>query len=295
MTTRLAAHAQRGRHLVPLALWALAGCHGGGAMEPIDAGSVADMASDAGCVLGSVPLLVDSDGSVASRLHVAVEHAGAPAAMLLDTGSGTTFLQEPLGSPDPVPHAGVIQLGCRSLTLDGRPEVPDDPVQGVPSIGTIGADLFLSGPSQIDIGGARLLLQERGSTIAGTAGWPGAPFDDVSGLVLAHVSLDGNPVRLMVDTGSPHVLWLGQAPQPGDVPVDTSDAQGNVVHLYYGTAVLSVGGTDRTVPVLRAPSFPYFEGTVKALGGNVQGLLGLSAVGAGIVFDPDAGVIRIAP
>ena len=50
------------------------------------------------------------------------------------------------------------------------------------------------------------------------------------------------------------------------------------------------------VPVLRAPSVPYFEATVAALGGNIHGLLGLSAFGGrALLFDGAANAVRLGP
>jgi hypothetical protein len=242
----------------------------------------ADASHDA-CTASDVPLI-----ETPQRLHVAVTHAGAPALLLVDTGSSTTFLHEPLGSPDPVPHAGAIELGCDTLELDGRPVAPEDPVGGVPTIGTFGVDRLLPGPTTVDL--ARAVIEHVAPADAAT--WPHASYDVVRGLVLAHVSLDGQPVRLMVDTGSPATLWLGQPAQPGDVEVDTTDAEGNLVRLYAGTATLAIGDSTATIDVLRAPSFPYFEQTVAALGGNVAGLLGLSSLGRGFVLDGELRVAR---
>ena len=48
--------------------------------------------------------------------------------------------------------------------------------------------------------------------------------------------------------------------------------------------------------MLRAPSFPYFEQTVASLGGNIHGLLGLSALrGRALVVDGAAGQARVGP
>jgi hypothetical protein len=244
--------------------------------------------SDAGCDRSQVPLIVAPD-----RLHVRVDAARGPAVLLVDTGSPTTFLQLPLGSPDPVHHAGMVTLGCDTLDLDGRPEAAEPAVMGLPAIGTFGADRLLAGPSELDLPGQRIVFHDPGQPFPEAATWPAAGFDTVLGLVLAHASLDGTPVRLMMDTGSQHTLWLGQQPKPGDVEVDTTDADGHVVRLYLGTATLAIGDWQGSVTVLRAPSFPYLEGTITALGGNVQGLLGLSSLGTRVVVDADSGLLRV--
>jgi hypothetical protein len=208
--------------------------------------------------------------------------------LLLDTGSATTFLQEPLGTPDPVYDAGTFEFGCLSVDVMGRPEVPDTPVNGIPSVGTFGTDMLLGGPCEFDFGGATLLLHSSGSPFANAATWPQAQFQPLSGAVVTDVSLDGNPVRLILDTGSPDTLWVGQQPQPGDVEVDTMDAYGSVVKLYLGTVDLGFGTMHATVSVLRAPSFPSFQPPAP----DIVGLLGLSSLGQGFVIDSDALVVR---
>jgi hypothetical protein len=264
------------------------------AAPPDDAGrDVTEAAAVDACALAQLSLYVDMTSGYFSRVHVPVTYRGAPAVFLVDTGSAATFLQEPLGSPDPVYDAGIAELGCRTLSLVGRPEAADSPSRGLPSVGTLGLDFLLNGPSEIDLAGAQLLLHDKGVPFDIATSWPEAPFDEVKGMVLPHAALDGTNVRLMLDTGSSDALWIGQQPHPGDVEVDGADAQGNIVKMYYGTAVLSVGTWQGTVPVMRVPSWPYFEQAVALLGGNIQGLLGVSAMGNAVVIDGDAKVVRL--
>jgi hypothetical protein len=256
-----------------------------------DAAAVADAAPL--CALASTPVIVDGVSGVPSRVHIQVGYNGAPAALLVDTGSNTTFLQEPLGSQDPLPDAGVISIGCRTMEVIGSPEAADSPVNGLNSVGTMGTDMFLSGPTKLDFDAGAISSHLPGSPFTEAAAWPNAPFDLDKGLVLPHVSLGGTPVRLVLDTGSDHTVWLGQQPQAGDVEVDTTDAMGNQVKLYLGTTTLTIGAWSGSVPVLRAPSFPYLEQTVTDLGGNVAGLLGLSSLGAAFVIDGDSQALRV--
>jgi len=252
--------------------------------------SVADAAPL--CALDALPLFVDSTSSVPSRVHVPVTSEGASAVLLMDTGSNVTFLQEPAGTTDPLPDAGAFAIGCRNLSVIGRPGATDSPVKGLPSIGTFGTDMFLAGPTKVDFAASTITSHLPGSPFTEAAAWPNAPFDLGKGLVLAHVSLDGTPVRLLLDTASNHTLWLGQQPQPTDVEVDVTDPQGNTVKLYFGSADLTIGSWHGAVPVLRAPSYPYLEQTAQALGGNVAGLLGLSSLGSQFIVDGDASLVR---
>src|SRR5580658_6939199 len=58
-----------------------------------DAGAPADAG---GCVLSSLPLFLEEDGTMVAAAYVPVTYKGSSAAFLVDTGSGLTFLQEPV-------------------------------------------------------------------------------------------------------------------------------------------------------------------------------------------------------
>jgi hypothetical protein len=192
--------------------------------------------------------------------------------------------------------AGTVTLGCETLSLIGRAEAAQGPApNGLPVVGTLGVDQFLKGPTELDFGASLLTFHAPGDPFDVGDGGAAAPFDLVKGMVLPHVTLDGTPVRLMFDTGSEDTLWLGAQPEPGDQEVQTTDALGNPLTLWLGTVTLGVGAYTATVPVLRAPSFPYFEMTVAALGGNIQGLFGVSSMGSRVVIDPDVDQVQVAP
>lgn len=273
-----------------------AGCNG----TTIETGAGGDAghggAGGGGCVLSSLPLILAHSGTAVASAYVAVEYENKPAAFLVDTGSGLTFLQEPVHGPDPVPDAGTVMLGCETLALIGRAEAVQAPApNGLPVVGTLGVDQFLKGPTELDFGASLLSFHPPGDPFATGDSGADAPFDLAKGMVLAHATLDGTPVRLMFDTGSEDTLWLGAQPEPGDQEVQTTDALGNPVTLWLGTVTLGIGSYTATVPVLRAPSFPYFEQTVAALGGNIQGLLGVSSMGTRVVIDPDVQRVEVAP
>ena len=79
--------------------------------------------------------------------------------------------------------------------------------------------------------------------------------------------------------------------------MQTADAEGNPLSFFLGEVDLEMAARDAvTVPVLRAPSFPYFEQTVANLGGNIHGLLGLTSFRErALLFDGDANEVRLGP
>jgi hypothetical protein len=268
------------------------------ASPPPDADTASD--DDGGCDSGSLPLQVlplpIADGGLyPGKLYLPVTRGASRGLFLIDTGSAQTFLREELGSPS-VTDAGSVQLGCDTLTLPGFAEAPQGTIDGVEVIGTFGLDRFLDGASLFDVDRARLTIHAPGDRFPEAAAWPSAPFDLVQRTVLlAHVTLEGQSVRLLVDTGSDHTLWLGQEGQPGDSPITTFDSAGNPLTLYLGTGQVTIGGWTERVPLVRAPSFPYLEDYVKQLGGNIAGLLGLSSYAHALEIDPSARVVRVKP
>ena len=135
---------------------------------------------------------------------------------------------------------------------------------------------------------------------AALTGAPGAfsvPFDEVLHHALVPILIDGVAVRLMFDTGGGHTLWVGAEGQPGDTPTRVQDAEGTIFTIYTGTGVVTLPGQPpRTVPVARAPAFPYFEGTAAALGGNLQGLLGVTTFpGERLLFDGATSTLWVVP
>lgn len=231
------------------------------------------------CEVNEIQLFVSTSEGVPDRFHVPVRFEGRDAALLFDTGSALTFISLGPDAPAFVPDAGDLEIGCDTLAVPGRGGLADlGEEAGLPVIGYLGVDYVAGGTTLVDHLAERLVRHPSGTVLPETAGWSTLVYDNVQGHMIAPAELDAEEVRLMVDTGAPHILWLGQEGQPGDQEVTTADAEGNLLTLYYGVVSLEMASEPPTmVPVLRAPSFPYLEQTVAALGGNIQGLLGLSA------------------
>jgi hypothetical protein len=268
-----------------------AGAGGTGTGQEPQGGSGGD------CAVNPAPMFVAANFGVASRLHVPVDRQGEAVALLFDTGSALSFFFLGQRGPTYVEHSGDVGLGCDIVPMAGRNFDLDEPVNGLSVVGILGADYLLGGVSQIDTATATLTRRIPAELPAEQAEWPAQSFDDVQGHIIVPVKLDGEPVRLMFDTGSPEILWLGEEAQPGDVPVTTTDAKGNELTLYLGQVMLEIAGEPPVmVPVMRAPSFPYFEQTVAQLGGNIHGLLGLSALrGRSLVVDPNESELHLSP
>lgn len=250
------------------------------------------------CEVNEIPLIVSSSGGVPDRFHVPVRFQGREAALLFDTGSALTFVLLGDGAPDYVPDAGELEIGCDAINVPGRGGLADlGEEAGLPVIGILGVDYVAAGTTLVDHDAELLVRHPSGAALPGTDTWAELSYEDVEGYMIAPAELDASAVRLMFDTGAPHILWLGEEGQPGDQEVMTTDAEGTVLTLYYGSVMLGMAGEPvHEVPVFRAPSFPYLEDTVAALGGDIHGLLGLSALeGRRFVVDGAAGALLIEP
>ncbi|MFT3835902.1 MAG: hypothetical protein QM723_02760 [Myxococcaceae bacterium] len=254
-----------------------------GADAGTDAGTDAgvDGGADAGTVY-EVPIRVLRDGQVPTRLYcLARRDDDAGVALLIDTGSGLSFLSTPQGSPDYVPDAGFLWLGSQRRLMAGRPYAVNETIDGLPVIGFLGNDFFFEQATVIDLAGERI----RQEAPWNPAEWTAVPYENRQDYMFVVVELDQVTRRLGFDTGAGDALLLDAGPQPGDQPVQTQDAYGNMLTLYLGTTQLSIdGGTPRTVPLLRAPTFPSLEDSNHALGGShIDGLFGLSALPGGAI------------
>src|SRR5262249_8723516 len=151
-----------------------------------------------------------------------------------DTGSTFTFISVPRGSKDPVRDAGVLELGGCSRSVFGRPFEADG-ARGLPGIGFFGVEELLVTPvASLDLSKNALLTRAYEAPSDVGRGLP-TSFEIVNGSILVDVVLDQKPVRLLLDTGSPDILWLGQGKQPGDVEEHTQDANGADLVIYVGT------------------------------------------------------------
>lgn len=233
-----------------------------------------------GCSPNVIPLITVQFGDTA-RYYLETKLEGRAVALQLDTGSALSFIFQGPGAPDYTPRVASVELGCETFPLAGRGlPVPTDVVgNGLPVVGLLGMEHLLDAPSLLDVRAATLTrFQARPDALIEARAKLSFRFDNVEQHALVPCSLDGMAVRLMFDTGGGDTLWVGQNGRPGDQRVEVQDAQGTIFPIFVGTATLAFAdGETRTIRAARAPRFPYFEATVAALGGNLHGLLGVTA------------------
>lgn len=224
---------------------------------------------------------------------VPVTFEGRAGALAIDTGSALTFLYTGKDSAEYTPRAGTVTIGSETLELPGRNFEASDET-GAHIVGVLGAEFLLDATTEFD---PVALTITRFEAAPDTRGWVAVPMEDVRGHIILTLTIDGRARRLMWDTGSPHVLLIGEGARPGDRESLAEDVEGTRFPIYAGPCELRVPGEPaRTITALRAPSFPYFEGTVRALGGNIDGLAGQSVFGRRrLVFSRATQVLYVAP
>lgn len=250
-------------------------------------------------VLDRVPIALTTHPEPGSDeiggMIVPVIFEGREAALAIDTGSALTFLYTGKDSATFTPHAGTVGIGARKLDLPGRNfEASDETASRI--VGVLGAEFLLDTTTEFDPVGLTI-TRFAADARPDTRGWIEVPLEDVQGHIILKLTFDGRLRRLMWDTGSPHALLVGEGERSGDTSSLAEDVEGTRFPIYSGPSVLHVpGAPDRTITALRAPKFPYFEGTVRALGGNIDGLAGQSVFGhRRLLFCRSAGTLFIAP
>jgi hypothetical protein len=228
-----------------------------------------------------------------SSIYVPTVHEGREGLLHFDTAAWATMVLLS-GDGGWVADAGQARLGCRERSVAGYAgtvaSLPD--VDGLPVLGSAGADLLIEIPALLDVAARGWVRAPDADALAAIADAVSPPHEQVQGVFLVRASFDGRPVRLLLDTGAGHSLWLGEPGRPGDIEHVTTDYFGNELRVHEGTVVLELGGEARTLPILRAPDFPLLDQLVEQLGGDIQGLLGLSAIAA-LHVDAEHDVLRV--
>jgi hypothetical protein len=258
---------------------------------PIDA--PAPTPAPAACTPTELTVHKDGHGFV-DRLHARLAAFDEQGLFLVDTGSQKSFAVTSSWQP---PLSTETVIGCTSTSLPVVTRDPGTTFDGRVQRGILGADL-LRYDSVLDI-------DLRGGTLA----WyptPARALPDVSvtipiewrdgWLVASGVTVDGRAVKLIVDTGSPYVFMMSPEKRPNETRVDDSDGTGAAITYWLADGDVALPGLAAVrQPVDRADAFPTLEKVIAQLGGDIEGLLGLAALGdRRIVIDKTALVVELA-
>ena len=142
----------------------------------------------------------------------------------------------------------------------------------------MGCDVLTAQPTELDLKQGAIRFYAPGERPPWVSSAQKVLYEDRLGELAVSVKVDGKPYKLLVDTGADHSLLLGAPKAPGDAYAPGQDATGEVIDMWQGSGMLEVGNEIAARPLLKAPSWPYFKGTLDALGGGLSGLLGLSSI-----------------
>lgn len=246
-----------------------------------------------------VPIVLTTESEAGSEeiggMIVPVTFEGKGASLAIDTGSSLTFLYTGKDSAAYTPRAGCVTIGQESFDLPGRNLEAEDET-GAHIVGVLGAEFLLEATTEFDPRRKRITRYADGSA-PNTRGWTRIPMEDVCGHIIVTLTIDGRERRLMWDTGSPHLLLVGEGAGQEDTESLAEDVEGGRFPIYVGFATLRVSDVaERRVRALRAPRFPYFERTVEVLGGNIDGLAGQTVFGhRRLLFCRDTRSLFVAP
>lgn len=236
----------------------------------------------------------DSAGRV-DRVHATLTARGIRGPYLVDTGSFASFATS---TGDEVAPSAQTTLACSETTLPiiGRLR-PGSTPDGTPQAGVLGANLVAHG--------AVLDLDLKKATL----GWyqpapappPGAvvlPVERRKGwLIASGIRVRGRDVKLVIDTGATNVILVDPTPRAGEIREDTVDGTASAITLWHGDGEISfAGGAVRHVPIDRTDQFATLQGLISELGSDVEGLLGITAMGRDrIIIGRDSLMIVLPP
>lgn len=246
-----------------------------------------------------IKIVVVEDDVGLQRLYLPIEVDGAKRYAIVDCGTARFWIASPQeeGKGEWIDNAWVATLGGRRLHVLGR-RVPGfhEMIFGQRPIGAIGNDFLLAGTLVLDLAKGSLTRLPRGTVVPEAATWPSVPFTLLRGMILLDVTFDGQEAHVLLDTGAPKAVWIGQKGKKGDLLGETHDVHGEKLRYWLGAMSLGLGSETRRVKVQRMERFPHLEVTAEALGEEVDGLLGLSSLGRRrIVLDPEEGKMLLEP
>jgi hypothetical protein len=240
--------------------------------------------------IGSPLRVYDESPGVLHRVYVDLPVEGRTMPFFLDTGSPLTFRRADGG--ELVAKQTPTTISCMNVGLAfSRASVFGATPDGRELGGIIGTDL-------LTVGGV-LDLRIRDALFVWSGAVPPMPPGTVtlpatfttSKIVVEEVTLDGKKARLLLDTGSPHVVLLSKVPRANETDIQSFDGAGEAVRFHESTMEIAYGnGPPHRVIVDRAASFPTLEKVLATIGGGeISGVLGIGALGhERIVISKDA-------
>ena len=226
-----------------------------------------------------LPLLVEeSQGKrrLFARAYIPASLAGRTVLMTLRSGLPRGLVEPRFAGK----HAKTarVQVGRSQLELPVSTRIERQPsALGLPIAGILGADFLLEHSALLDLQRRLLVRYPSGTEMPTSAEWLELPSRVIGGLLVVDAQLDGKQVPLVLDTGLPSIVWLGQGRNPGDQPAVAKDLDRRPLRGSYGTVRFQSGGYARKVSAFRVRSFPALEATAARVGADLRGLLGLGA------------------
>jgi hypothetical protein len=197
---------------------------------------------------------------------------------LVDTGSQKSFAVTSSYEP---PISTPTVLACKPMMLPVVERAPGTTPTGAVQRGILGADLLVfDSIYDLDLRAGTLAWYPAPAAGLG-AGAVHVPIEWRDGwLVASGVVVDGQPVKLILDTGSPYVFMMSKQARADEVRVDDTDGTGASITYWLADGDVALPGRAAVrQPVDRADAFPTLETVIAQLGGDIQGLLGLAALG----------------
>ena len=247
------------------------------------------------CVAPAPLVVHHDDAGRVDRLHVRLTARGVPGNYLVDTGSLTSFVT--YSGVEASSSASTV-IFCQETTLPIIARLrPGATPTGEPQAGVLGSDLVAHG-AVLDLDLVKGALSWYQPAREVPTGAIVLPVENRNGwLIASGIKVDGRDVKLVIDTGASNVILVDRTPRAIEVREDTVDGTASPITLYHGDGeVTFAGDVARHVPVDRTDAFPTLEGLIANLGGDVAGLLGVTALGRErIVISGDALVLILPP
>ncbi len=258
-------------------------------------GGVTDAAVPEACSPSVLPAPLQEQAG--PRVHVQVPFEGREQLLLVDTGSPRTNFYLPPSAPELSLGVGLVTVGCEQVPFASRNVRAGQAVRGLPVLGTLGNDWLLSRPTAIDLGAQTITRWAGAAEIAERASLVRLPVVTSQERMLVEARIDGTPVRLLLDTGTPLTLWIGPTGGLNDRLITLQGEDGQTWEVREGPGSIELAGEPAFVqPIWRAPRAGALEAHLRSLGPDVVGILGLSSFRSRrVYFGAEEGAVLLGP